>query len=184
MLNAINNSSVAASFDNTVASARRAPPAPQLPSAQERQLVNELQQIDSEVRQHEQAHLAAAGGIAVSAPSFQYQLGPDGRIYAVSGEVQIDVSPANTPEETIAKAEKIRAAALAPRNPSSQDRAVAAAAMQMQVQAQAELLQRQQESEADSTREPPATAAQVRRALEEYRRSAAESPHPKVQTNA
>jgi hypothetical protein len=183
MLDTINSSTFASGFGSAAASARRAP-ATQLPNAQERQVIDELKQIDSEVRQHEQAHLAAAGGIAVSGPSFQYQLGPDGRTYAVSGEVQIDVSPGNTPQETIAKAEKIRAAALAPRNPSSQDRAVAAAAMQMQVQAQAALAELQRENEADSDRQPPATAAQVRRAIEAYRRSEAESPPSLVQSDA
>lgn len=183
MLNAINTSSIASSFGNAVASAQRAS-ATQQPSAQEQRVINELKQIDSEVRQHEQAHLAAAGGIAAGGPSFQYVLGPDGRTYAVSGEVQIDVSPANTPQETIAKAEKIRAAALAPRNPSSQDRAVAAAAMQMQIQAQAALAQQQRESDADSTREPAATAAQARRAIEAYQRNDAESRLPTLQTHA
>ena len=83
-------------------------------SDDEQQLVARLQARDREVRQHEQAHLAAAGGLAVSGASYSYQRGPDGKNYAIGGEVGIDVSPGSTPEETLAKAERIRAAALAP----------------------------------------------------------------------
>ncbi len=107
-------------------------------SADDRQVVADLQARDREVRQHEQAHLAAAGGLAMSAARFSYERGPDGQNYAVGGEVSIDVSPGRTPEETIAKAEQIRAAALAPAQPSGQDRAVAAAAASMAQQARLE----------------------------------------------
>ncbi len=107
-------------------------------SADDQQVVAELQARDREVRQHEQAHLAAAGGLAMSAARFSYERGPDGQNYAVGGEVSIDVSPGRTPQETIAKAEQIRAAALAPAQPSGQDRAVAAQAASMAQQAQVE----------------------------------------------
>jgi hypothetical protein len=75
---------------------------------------------------------------------YQYQTGPDGKRYAVGGEVSIDASEANTPEATIRKAQTIRKAALAPAQPSAQDRAVAAKAAQMERQARAELAQEQQ----------------------------------------
>ena len=55
-------------------------------------LVRELQQSDAEVRRHEAAH-AAAGGEFAGAPTFTYQTGPDGKRYAVGGEVSIDTSP-------------------------------------------------------------------------------------------
>lgn len=103
-------------------------------------LVRSLQARDQQVRAHEQAHLAASGGLAVSGASYTYQKGPDGVNYAVGGEVSIDVSGGNTPEDTIARAITIRAAALAPADPSGQDRAIAAAASQMEQQARAELL--------------------------------------------
>ena len=44
---------------------------------------------DREERQHEQAHLSAAGGHARGGPSYQYETGPDGKRYAVGGEVSI-----------------------------------------------------------------------------------------------
>lgn len=102
-------------------------------------LLRSLQARDRQVRAHEQAHLAASGGLATSGASYTYQKGPDGVSYAVGGEVSIDVSPGRTPEDTIARAVTIRAAALAPADPSGQDRAVAAAASQMEQQAYAQL---------------------------------------------
>ena len=102
-------------------------------------LVDDLKARDTEVRQHEQAHLAAAGGLAISGATYSYQRGPNGVNYAIGGEVQIDTSPGATPEETIARATSIQAAASAPAEPSGADRAVAAAAQQMAAQARTEL---------------------------------------------
>lgn len=110
-------------------------------ASQEKKQIDELQKTDRAVRAHEQAHLAAAAGLAVSGATFSYQSGPDGKQYAVGGEVSIDASPGRTPEETIAKANNIQAAALAPVDPSAQDRAVAARAAQMKLQAELELAQ-------------------------------------------
>ncbi len=106
-------------------------------------LIAKLKARDTEVRQHEQAHLAAAGGLAVSGASYTYQRGPNGVNYAVGGEVRIDTSPGRTPEETIDRARTIAAAALAPANPSGADRAVAAQAQQLEQQARAELAVKQ-----------------------------------------
>ncbi len=112
---------------------------------EEQQQVSELKSRDREVRSHEQAHLAAAGPHATGGPSYEYQEGPDGQRYAVGGEVGIDTSPVSgDPEATIQKAQQIRAAALAPATPSSQDQAVAAAATQMESQARAELSKQNQ----------------------------------------
>lgn len=109
--------------------------------------VLKLQARDREVRAHEQAHLAAAGQFATSGPSFTYQTGPDGRRYAVGGEVGIDTSAVpDDPEATIAKARQIRAAALAPAQPSGQDLAVAAKAASMEQRAQAELARAERDS--------------------------------------
>ncbi len=105
-------------------------------------VVSELKSIDSKVRLHEQAHLAQAGGLAMGGANFTYQTGPDNRRYAVGGEVQINAGPGRTPEETLRKAQIIRAAALAPAQPSPQDRTVAATAGQMEQAAQAEIAQR------------------------------------------
>lgn len=108
-------------------------------SAAEQAVVDKLQARDREVRQHEQAHLAAAGGLTIAAASFTYQTGPDGVNYAIGGEVRIDTSPGRTPEETLRRAQTIRAAALAPAEPSGQDRAIAAAAANMALAARSDI---------------------------------------------
>lgn len=115
---------------------------------QEQQQVQELKQIDRKVRAHEQAHMAAGADLVRGGPSFSYTTGPDNQRYAVGGEVSIDTSPGRTPEETIPKAQHIRAAALAPADPSSQDRSVAAQASQMEGEARIELSAKQQEESA------------------------------------
>jgi hypothetical protein len=107
---------------------------------EERRQVSKLQQRDREVRAHEAAHLAASGGLARGGASFTFQTGPDGRSYAVGGEVSIDTSPvAGDPQATIQKAQTIRAAALAPAQPSGADMGVAAAAGKLEASARAEL---------------------------------------------
>ncbi len=113
-----------------------------------------LQARDSEVRAHEMSHLAAAGGLASGGMRLTYQTGPDGRQYAVGGSVKIDTSKAGTPEETIQKAQQIRAAALAPSDPSSQDLQVAAWASQMEAEARNELAtQKRSDPEATDSRQ-------------------------------
>lgn len=103
------------------------------------QLIMELSSADRQVRSHEAAH-SAAGGQYTGSPSYTYRQGPDGKRYAVAGEVPIDVSPVTgDPEATLKKAQVIRAAALAPVDPSAQDLKVAAAAMQMALSAQADI---------------------------------------------
>jgi len=110
-------------------------------------ILRQLRDRDREVRAHEAAHAAAGGGLVRGGPSFSYQTGPDGRSYAVGGEVQLDVSPvANDPQATLNKANQIRAAALAPANPSSQDIRVASNANQLAARARVDLaVQRREE---------------------------------------
>ncbi|MBJ6137239.1 hypothetical protein JAO79_06855 [Marinobacter litoralis] len=112
----------------------------------ELQELSELKARDREVRAHEAAH-QAVGGQYAGAISYSYERGPDGAQYAVGGEVPIDVSPvAGDPQATIEKMRVVRAAAMAPAQPSSQDRAVAAEAMQTMLQAQVELASGEDES--------------------------------------
>lgn len=101
--------------------------------------VAELQARDRDVRAHEAAHLAAGGALVRGGARFTYQRGPDGRLYAIGGEVSLDAGPESDPRATLAKAERLRTAALAPRDPSPTDRAVAAAAAVMAATAAAQL---------------------------------------------
>lgn len=119
-------------------------------TAEQQQEVQKLKLIDSEVKAHEQAHLAAAAGISASAPSYTYQEGPDGKKYAVGGEVSVSFSKGNDPEENISKAETMRAAALAPADPSAQDMAVAQQAEQIIAEAQQQIAEQKQEGSKDS----------------------------------
>jgi len=108
----------------------------------EKQILNELKARDREVRAHEQAHAAAAGSLAKGGPSYEYQKGPDGQLYAIGGHISIDVSIVpGDPKATLEKAEKIQRAALAPAQPSAQDRAVAANASSMAAEARVEIRQ-------------------------------------------
>ena len=115
----------------------------ELPKLSDEELVqiSTLKAQDAKVREHEQAHRSASGGLNVSSASYTYQRGPNGVNYAVAGEVKIDASAGRTPEETLARAEMIIDAALAPADPSSVDRSVAAKAQNMAQQAQLEILQ-------------------------------------------
>ena len=106
---------------------------------EEKQQVAELKQRDREVKAHEAAHIAAGAGVVRGGATFSYQSGPDGKRYAVGGEVSIDTSGGNTPEETIRKMQTVRKAALAPASPSGTDRSVAAAAAAKEAQARQEL---------------------------------------------
>lgn len=107
-------------------------------SEEEREDVARLRERDAEVRAHEAAHQSAGGGLTGGA-SFSYETGPDGKRYAVGGEVSVQMRKGRTPEETITNAQAIRAAAMAPAEPSAQDRAVAAAASAMENQARQKL---------------------------------------------
>jgi len=118
----------------------------------EREEIAKLRARDKEVRAHEQAHSAAAGGLAKGGASFTYERGPDGQQYAVGGEVNIDTSPVpGDPEATIRKAQQIRSAALAPADPSSQDRAVSASATTLEAQARQELQKEKEEKNSDNS---------------------------------
>jgi hypothetical protein len=111
-------------------------------------VVQQLKQRDREVRSHELAHKAIAGQYARGAPSYEYRIGPDGKRYAVGGEVSIDMSKSNDPRETLRKAEVIRRAAMAPAHPSMQDRQIAQQASAMAAEARHELLTRAEQDEA------------------------------------
>lgn len=113
---------------------------------EQKRQVEELKAADAKVRRHEQAHLAAAGTYALGAPSYEYKTGPDGKRYAVSGEVRLDVSSVpGDPAATIRKAQTVRKAALAPADPSPQDRRVAAEATRLEMKARQELARQQLE---------------------------------------
>lgn len=108
--------------------------------------LRELKQRDQEVRQHEQTH-AAMGGSYASAPSYEFQRGPDGRQYAVGGQVNIDITPIpGDPQATLQKMQLVRRAAMAPAQPSAADRQVAQEAANRAREAQSEIREEQRET--------------------------------------
>ena len=133
----------------------------------EQDQVEQLRARDREVRAHEMAHKAAAGGYARGGPTYSYQQGPDGKRYAVGGSVNIDVSPVpGDPQATIQKMAVVRRAALAPAEPSSQDRKVAAQASQTAATARQELAQQRAEDLSGSNDVEPRDGDVVTRAGE------------------
>lgn len=114
---------------------------------EEKEMIEKLRQRDAQVRRHEQAHLVAAGQHAMGGAQYTYQVGPDGRRYAVGGEVQVDVAPVEgDPEATLRKAQQLQRAALAPMDPSAADRNVASVAAQMAQEARQDIAEEAQEA--------------------------------------
>jgi len=118
---------------------------------EEKAEVTELKSRDQEVRTHEQAHIAAGGQYVKGGATYSYQSGADGKQYAIGGEVNIDTSTVSgDPDATIRKMQTVRSAAMAPAEPSGQDRSVAAQANQAITQAQA---QKKVDAAAEATEE-------------------------------
>lgn len=162
----------------------RSPDGQPLSEAEQRQ-VSELKQRDREVRAHEQAHKAAAGPHATSGPTYSFQTGPDGRRYAVGGEVGIDLSEAQTPQATLAKMQQVRRAALAPAEPSAQDRAVAAEASRKASEARSEIAeQRRAESQGESEGEDKAGSAAATDAAQPSAAEGADQAAPSREADA
>lgn len=139
-------------------------------SPEERRMVETLKQIDTEVRNHEMAHVTAGGAHITSGASFSYKTGPDGKKYAVAGEVSIDTSPVpGDPEATMRKMRQIRQAALAPADPSAQDQRVAANAAAQSLKALSELNLLRAEQLAEQ-REDQAFGPSAQQAADSYAR--------------
>jgi|GEM_PF-1321990 len=110
-------------------------------TSEQQQQVEQLRRIDAQVRAHEAAH-QATGGNLVGGITFTYQMGPDGKQYAVGGDLPVDMSTSGSdPSTIISKMRQIESAAMAPADPSGQDFAVAAQAAQIESEARMELMQ-------------------------------------------
>lgn len=141
-------------------------------SDEDKRKVQELKKIDTNVKTHEAAHMSAGGGLVRGGASYEYQSGPDGQRYAVAGEVSIDTSPVRgDPQATIAKAQRIRQAAMAPADPSSQDRSVAAQAGQMAAEASMELAKQRSEEGANGNSQQEASRQKSSGSASEHQNS-------------
>ena len=138
----VDSKSIVSKNDNNKTDKKNSNNPNELTEAQKEQIIK-LQQRDTHVRAHEAAHLAAGGSVVSGGASYTYQKGPDGKMYAVGGEVPIHVTKGSNPKETLAMARQLRAAALAPSDPSPQDLKVAASAAMMEAKAMQEINQEQ-----------------------------------------
>lgn len=139
---------------------------------EQQQQVEELRQIDRQVREHEAAHLRAGRGVVTSGANFSYTYGPDGKQYAVAGEVGIDTSPERKPEANIDKGIRIQVAALAPRDPSPQDQRVAAIGGQLEAKGRTDLVAQQQQEAAAKAQ----VAAEARKAEQQQAEETPDRP--------
>jgi len=78
---------------------------------------------DAEIRTHEQAH--ASIGHTTTPISYNYQEGPDGKMYAVGGSVRLETSIPDDPKAAAFKLDMLQKAASGPSNLSGADGAIA-----------------------------------------------------------
>lgn len=127
-------STKAANSEQTVLPGKKTEEDPQI-----QQVISQLKSTEEKVKAHEAAHKSS--GAATGPISYTYTRGPDGKNYITGGEVPINLSSGSTPEETISRMQQVIQAALAPADPSPQDRAVASQAANIKLQAQQEKAQ-------------------------------------------
>ncbi|MFZ1745720.1 MAG: putative metalloprotease CJM1_0395 family protein [Nitrospirales bacterium] len=121
----------------------------------------EPQSRDSEVRNHEQWQIAAPGVLIKGGDFFLFTKSGK-KLYAVGGEVSIDTSPVpGKPQATLQKAQQIRAAPLAPADPSAQDGAVALSANAFEAAARQELQRKTNEDSSPSEKPTDALPSHI-----------------------
>ncbi len=99
-------------------------------SPEDEDLLRRLRARDQEVRTHEMAHAAALGRFC-GVIRYTYQLGPDGRLYAIGGTTEVAAGSLNE-DDAKARAEAIRKAAGVVSDPSNADIAAALDASQQE----------------------------------------------------
>lgn len=86
-------------------------------------VLNKFKNKDSEVKTHEQTH--ASLGTTTAPISYNYQTGPDGKLYAMGGSVRFDTSIPNNPESAKAKLEELKDASSSVSSLSGADASIA-----------------------------------------------------------
>lgn len=95
---------------------------------EEQRLLQELKLRDTAVREEEEAHARMLGRHA-GATRYEYQIGPDGRVYVINGSVEVDPKfNSSNPDEIRRVLQTIQRAAVSVSNPSQADLNVAASA--------------------------------------------------------
>lgn len=88
-----------------------------------KRVLEKFKKSDSNIKAHEQSH--AAGANTTSPIKYSYQTGPDGKLYAVGGEVRLDTSIPKDPNEASFKLSKLQSAASVSDGMSSADSNIA-----------------------------------------------------------
>jgi hypothetical protein len=122
---------------------------------QKKEVIRTLREKDRDVRSAEYAKVSMLGKFRKGGPRFRYETGPDGQRYAIEGNVPVDLSPAESPENSIRKARKIKNASLGVGEVSDSDRKVAAQAQLLEMQARAKIARDTFERISDEDGTPP-----------------------------
>lgn len=86
-------------------------------------VLEKFKRTDSKIRSHEQVH--ATIGHTTTPIAYTYQKGPDGKMYAVGGNVRFDTSIPNDPKAAAFKLDQLHKAASATSEPSNADNTIA-----------------------------------------------------------
>lgn len=89
-------------------------------------VLNRFKSSDSEVKNHEQLH--ASLGTTTTPIRYDYQMGPDGKLYAIGGSVRLDTSIPKDEEAAMQKLDELQKASSAPEGLSRADGSIAQAA--------------------------------------------------------
>lgn len=91
-----------------------------------KRVLEKFKNLDSQTRAHEQTH--AALGDTTGAISYNYQVGPDGKLYATGGHVRLDTTIPEDEAAALAKLDKLSTAASGPAGLSGADAQISRAA--------------------------------------------------------
>jgi len=86
-------------------------------------VLEKFKQADANIRSHEQVH--ASIGQTTAPISYNYQKGPDGKMYAVGGSVRLDTSIPSDPKAAAFKLDQIQKAAIGTADASGADMGIA-----------------------------------------------------------
>jgi hypothetical protein len=89
-------------------------------SPEDDDMLRRLRARDQEVRNHELAHAASLGRFK-GVVNYSYQLGPDGKLYAIGGSTEVAAGATTSKADARARAEAVRRAAGAVADPSNAD---------------------------------------------------------------
>ena len=89
-------------------------------------VLEKFKKLDSHTKTHEQTHASLT---TTTGPiTYNYQTGPDGKLYATGGHVRLDTSIPNNKEAAVAKLDELAIAATASNGLSGADAMIARAA--------------------------------------------------------